>query len=79
MDTTLLTFGTPLEISAAVDLISRKTRGIPGFALCSPGGLHNNIPIENLIAYYDARVCASFTKENWRKGDIDYARNLVRD
>ena len=79
MDTTLLTFGTPLEISAAVDLISRKTRGIPGFALCSPGGLHNNIPIENLIAYYDARVRANFTKENWRKGDIDYARNLVRD
>mgnify|MGYP005847665395 CR=1 FL=1 len=79
MDTYLLTFGTPKEISDHVDLISRKTSGVPGFAMCSPGGLHNNIPIENLEAYFDARVRNGFTPEGWKKGDREYAKRLVRD
>ena len=79
MDTYLLTFGTPEEITREVDLISRKTEGMAGFALCSPGGLHNNIPIENLEAYFDARVRAGFTPEGWKKGNREYAKRLVRD
>jgi hypothetical protein len=79
MDTYLLTFGTPKEISGHVDMISRKTAGIPGFAVCSPGGLHNNISIENLEAYFDARVRNGFTMENWKKGDREYAKFLVKD
>lgn len=77
MDTYLLTFGSPKEISDHVDMIASKTAGMPGFAMCSPGGLHNNIPLENLAAYFDARVRHGFTPEGWCKGDVEYARKLV--
>lgn len=77
MDTYLLTFGTPTEISDWVDMISRKTARVPGFAMCSPGGLHNNIPIENVEAYFDARVRNGFTHEGWRRGDRERAKKLA--
>jgi len=77
MDTYLLTFGTPKDISSHVDLICKKTEGLIGFAICSPGGIHNKIPIENLIAYFDARVRNGFTHGNWQKGEINAAKKLV--
>lgn len=79
MDTYLLTFGSPHEISDHVDMIASKTSGMPGFAMCSPGGLHNNIPLENLSAYFDARVRHGFTPGGWCKGDMVYARSLVAE
>ena len=77
METVLLTFGTPEEIKKKVYEIAEKTRNIPGFAICSPGGLHNNIPMENIIAYFDARVEYGFTKRGWQKGEIEKAKALI--
>lgn len=77
MSTSLLTFGEPEEIRKEVDLIAKKTRDMPGFALCSPGGLHNNIPLSNLEAYFDARTAHGFTPPNWRKGDREFAEKLM--
>lgn len=66
MDTRMLTFGTPVEIAVAVDAIGKRTQNQPRFMLSSPGGLHANIPIENLVAYLDARVTHGFTNPGWR-------------
>jgi hypothetical protein len=77
MDTVLLTFGSPEEIKNAVYTIAKKTQDIPGFAICSPGGLHNNIPMENIIAYFDARVECGFTRRGWRKGTLEKAQSLL--
>ena len=65
-DTRLLTFGEPAAIRDHVAEIAQLTRDVPGFALSSPGGLHGNIPLENLEAYFDARVEAGFTPDRWR-------------
>lgn len=65
-DTQVLTFGEPAAITKHVEEIAECTKGIPGFALSSPGGLHGNIPLKNLEAYFDARVEAGFTPQNWR-------------
>lgn len=77
MDTRLLTFGSPEDIKAEVNQVSKKMRDVPGFAMCSPGGLHSDIPIENVEAYFDARVDNGFTPENWRKGDVAYAKTFM--
>ncbi len=65
-DTQLLTFGEPAAVTKHVEEIAERTKGIPGFAFSSPGGLHGNIPLKNLEAYFDARVEAGFTPQNWR-------------
>ena len=77
METVPLTMGTPEEVKNMVYKITKKTRDMPGFTISSPGGLHNNIPIENLIAYFDARVECGFTERGWQKGDIEKARALI--
>jgi hypothetical protein len=38
----------------------------PGFALASGGGLHANIPLKNLIAYFDARAEVGATPCDWK-------------
>ena len=68
VETNLLTFGTPESIEKCVLKLCEKTRDLPGFALSTPGGLHGNIPLQNLEAYFDARVKAGFTLEDWGKG-----------
>jgi hypothetical protein len=65
-DTKLLTFGSPEDIRCQVREVAAMTREVPGFALSSPGGLHGNIPLENLEAYFDARFEAGFTPPDWR-------------
>lgn len=77
MDTRLLTFGTSEEVRSEVDRVAKMTRDIPGFVLCSPGGLHDNIPLENLEAYFDARVEHGFTPKGWRKGTRAHALELM--
>lgn len=64
-ETGLLTRGTPEQVRKMVQRLERCTR-YPGFVICSPGGLHENIPMENLEAYFDARVALGATPENWR-------------
>jgi len=35
--------------------------------MSTPVGIHGNIPLENLEAYFDARVKTGHTLEDWRK------------
>lgn len=69
IETGKLTFGTPEEIKKHVFEVYEKVRGMPGFAMSTPGGIHGNIPLENLEAYFDARAELGFTPENWRNAD----------
>ena len=66
IETTKLTFGTPEEIKTMVFELMRKVEGKPGFALASGGGLHGNIPLVNLIAYFDARAEIGATPKDWK-------------
>ncbi|HML48932.1 MAG TPA: uroporphyrinogen decarboxylase family protein [Clostridia bacterium] len=71
IDTKELTFGTEQSIRAHVARVCETAAGCPGFALCASGGLHGNIPIENLAAYFDARVPFGYTRPDWRAADRD--------
>lgn len=67
VETNILTFGTPEEIEKHVTEVHEKTEGIPGFVLSTPGGIHGNIPLANLEAYFDTRARLGYTPESWRK------------
>ncbi len=66
VETATLTFGTPAEVADSVRRVAALTADRPGFALASGGGLHGNIPFENLEAYFDARAEYGFTPPDWR-------------
>lgn len=66
IDTAKLTFGTPEEIKKMVYELIDRTAEYPGFAMASCGGLHDSIPIENAIAYFDARADVGATAKNWK-------------
>lgn len=66
METSLLTFGKPEEIQRYLGNLKKRILGTTKFVLSSPGGLHGNIPLENLIAYFDARTEFGATPEDWR-------------
>jgi len=53
IETAKLTFGTAEEIRKHVYEVYEKVKGIPGFVMSTPGGIHGNIPLENLEAYFD--------------------------
>jgi hypothetical protein len=65
-DTSVLTFGTPLEIEDHMRDLQRQISDVPGFIISSPGGIHGNIPLDNLIAYFEARVRIGATSEDWQ-------------
>jgi hypothetical protein len=67
IDTKLLTFGTPDDVRKHTLELHEKTKGMPGFVMSSPGGIHGNIPLANLEAYFDARVETGNTPDEWRK------------
>jgi hypothetical protein len=67
IDTKLLTFGTPEEVRKHTLELHEKTKSMPGFVMSSPGGIHGNIPLANLEAYFDARVETGNTPDEWRK------------
>ncbi len=67
IETSKLTFGNEQEIKEHVRLVHKKTENINGFAMSSAGGIHGNIPIDNLAAYFDARAELGYTKPDWRK------------
>jgi len=67
INTTELTIGTPETIRAMVLALVEKTGECPGFAISSCGGLHGNIPLRNLEAYFDARVEIGATPADWRQ------------
>lgn len=66
IETATLTFGSCESIKAMVHRVAKMTADTPGFALASGGGLHGNIPLPNLIAYFDARAEIGATPPNWR-------------
>lgn len=66
VDTKVLTFKDPDAIRTHIHDIHNKVKGIPGFVISTPGGLHGNIPLENLEAYFDARAELGYTPECWR-------------
>lgn len=66
IETAKLTFSSPDEIYRMTLDLHKKMADCPGFAISSCGGLHGNIPIENLEAYFDARVEIGATLKDWR-------------
>jgi hypothetical protein len=64
--TRTLTFGTPDEIRRMVHEVCEQAGSCPGFAMASGGGLHANIPLANLAAYFDARAEVGATPADWR-------------
>ncbi len=67
IETNILSRGSPEEIKKHVYDVNEKTKGHPGFAMSTPGGIHGSIPLENLEAYFDARVKTGHTPQNWKK------------
>ena len=61
-----LAFGTPDEVRKMVHDVYAKAGDCPGFALASSGGLHDDIPMQNIAAYFDARVEIGATPQDWR-------------
>ena len=66
VDTRILTFHTPDLIRKHIKELHQKVEGIPGFVLSTPGGLHGNIPLDNLEAYFNIRAELGYTPENWK-------------
>jgi uroporphyrinogen-III decarboxylase len=66
IETVTLTSGTPEDVRRMVFELYENVQDIPGFAVASCGGLHGNIPIENLEAYFDARAEIGATPNDWR-------------
>ncbi|MFH1009268.1 MAG: uroporphyrinogen decarboxylase family protein [Candidatus Latescibacterota bacterium] len=67
IDVQVLTRGNPDSVRRHVADVYHKTRDCKGFALCCSGGLFGNIPLENLEAYFDARVEFGYTRPDWRQ------------
>ena len=66
IETALLTTGRPDQIRHMVLELANKMEDCPGFAISSCGGLHGNIPLRNLEAYFDARAEIGATPKDWR-------------
>jgi len=69
-ETGILARGAPEEIRRHVLELHERTKGLAGFVLSAPGGLHGEIPLANLEAYFDARVITGYTPEGWRKATL---------
>lgn len=66
IETGKLTGGSPAQIAAMVRGVGERTAGRPGFAIASGGGLHDDIPMVNLEAYFDTRAEIGATPPDWR-------------
>ncbi len=66
ISTATLTFGAAGEIREMVFDLAERMDGCPGFAIASGGGLHGNIPLKNLEAYFDALSEIGATPTDWR-------------
>lgn len=69
IDTYRLTFGNPEDVRRMVFELTEKMSDYPGFMIASCGGLHGNIPLENLVAYFDARADVGAGPADWKKKD----------
>ena len=66
IDTAKLTLASPDEVRQMVLDLEKKMKNCSGFTISSCGGLHGNIPLANLEAYFDARVEIGAISEDWR-------------
>lgn len=66
IDTAKLTLGSPGEVRRMVLDLGKTMADCPGFAMASCGGVHGNIPMANLEAYFDARAEIGATPDDWR-------------
>lgn len=55
ISTVLLTSGTPEQVRNHTKEVIETGRKYPGFIISSCGGLHGNIPMENMITYFKTR------------------------
>ncbi|MEK6793150.1 MAG: uroporphyrinogen decarboxylase family protein [Spirochaetota bacterium] len=55
ISTELLTNGTPAQVADHTKEVIEQGRQHPGFIISSCGGLPGNIPLENIIAYFETR------------------------
>ena len=67
IETGVLMHGSPQQVRTHVLEVHERTRGIPGFVMSTPGGIHGNLPLQNLVAYFDARVQTGHTQEGWQR------------
>ncbi len=63
----VLSRGTPRDVQAMVHELAASVETFPGFAMASGGGLHGDIPLENLIGYFDARADVGATPKEWKR------------
>lgn len=66
ISTATLATGTPDSVRRMVLELAQRAGGCPGFALASGGGLHGDLPLANLMAYFDARAEIGATPPDWR-------------
>ncbi|MCX7028569.1 MAG: hypothetical protein NTU62_00415 [Spirochaetes bacterium] len=55
IDTALLTHASPGEVAAHTRSVIERGSRYPGFVLSSCGGLYGDVPMENLLAYFETR------------------------
>jgi len=55
VSTPLLTQGTPDEVRTHTRQVIERCRRYPGFILSACGGLHGNIPMANMLEYFETR------------------------
>lgn len=66
IETVRLSTGTPAEVREVVLWVQQQTKHLAGFAMASCGGLHGDIPLANLEAYFDTRAEIGATPRDWR-------------
>lgn len=67
IETGVLMHGSARQVREHVFEVRERTRGIAGFVMSTPGGIHGNLPLDNLAAYFDARVETGHTPAGWQK------------
>jgi hypothetical protein len=55
IDTARLALASPGEVAAHTRSVIERGRRYPGFVLTSCGGIHGDVPMENLLAYFRTR------------------------
>jgi len=67
IETGVLMHGSAQQVREHVFEVRERTRGVAGFVMSTPGGIHGNLPLDNLAAYFDARVETGHTPAGWQK------------
>jgi uroporphyrinogen-III decarboxylase len=77
ISTRMLALGSPQEVREMVTGLYERAAQHPGFAMASGGGLHGDLPLENLAAYFDARADVGASPRSWRSLGRERAAALL--